>query len=756
MGMYKGYKLSQFQIDAIKGILKGDNVIVSTHTGNGKTLIADFAINECYKKGEKVVYTAPIKALSNQKYNQFKKEYGDLCVGLITGDRVINSSADILVVTTEVLRNMIQENQEDIEDIKYIILDEIHYISNEERGMVWEEIIIFKPKKTRIIGLSAAIPNIDEFCDWILSIHGESVTKVYYPKRIVEQKHYYFDKKIKKASYEDIVQNYLFYKNTFGRLPCQNTHLDFVKYAIETEILPILCFVFSRKECEEKALELSYELDLLNVGEKEKISSMVELYEGKFKELKKSYSWMLLKQVISCGIGFHHAGLLPIIKEFMENLFEQNLCKVLYATETFAVGINYPVKTVLFNSLRKYDGKAFRNLSGSEYLQMAGRAGRRNLDSFGLVFTLTDYRAIEGNEFLDIGSLNVEPVKSQFKLSYNTVLNLARKYTSEDIRLFFKKSFANYQYDKKLHQLKKELKDLKKKYFLENNQSCFKYCPVEDIDRCPIFYDKNKSRLEMYQLMLKRKTVKQKDLIAIQKKVYELKKKTSKMRAECSKSVIKQCMEFQRKIDKQKREIERKERFLDIQQENTPEVAFIKDYEKKINLLKKLKFMTDDNKLLPRGEACCRIHIQELLVTELIFSGFFHENHEDIINGIVAGIACDIQLNHNNGYSFSFDTTQLLSLIEHITKQEIAHGLESSIKFTSAVCGIIEAWSRGEDLFEITKKTSLSEGDIVSICRRTLDLLRQIQNSFPEDFWLKSKITNCITKLDRGIVSVGL
>lgn len=750
--------MSQFQIEAIEGILKGENVILSTHTGNGKTLVADYAINDCFQKGLKVVYTAPIKALSNQKYNEFIREYGEENVGLVTGDRVINEDANILVVTTEVLRNMIHEDHERVKEIKYIILDEIHYINNEDRGTVWEEVIIFKHEGTKIIGLSATIPNIQDFSDWISSIHQEKVRKVYYPERIVKQKHYYFDKKLKKALYKDVIKNYLSIKNSSNGGIYKNFHIDFIEYAVESGILPVLCFVFSRKQCEEKAIELSSKLNLLDDDEKQSIEELVEDYEKKFTDLEKSSSWDKLKSAIKNGVGFHHAGLLPIIKQFMEDLFDMKLCKVLYATETFAVGINYPVKTVFFDSLRKYDGRSFRNLYGSEYLQMAGRAGRRGIDTFGLVFTLADYKSVEYGDFLNVENLKAEPVKSQFNLSYNVVLNLVRRYKDEEIKTFFNKSFANYQYKAQMKEIARKIKVLDKKYKGPNHGEYLEGCPVKDIDRCPIFFNKNKKKLEVYQSMLTRNRIGPKDKVFIEKKAARLKEKLAKKPVKCSRNKKRSCYKKYEEIDKQKSSLARRKQQLSRLKNDQPQMRFQKDYERKLSLLKSFNYLDEGNKLLPRGKVCSQIHIQELLVTELLFSGFFHDNSDDVINGVLAGIVCEDHNLANMGrfYSFSFDNNQIYSIIEKINKLEIAHGLEASTNFAGNICGAIEAWSSGKDFFEIVKETGIPEGDFVNLCRRVSDLLRQIKGACVDDMVLKKKINNCLSKIDRGVVVLGL
>lgn len=751
---YKGYDLSEFQTESIEGILNDQSVILSTHTGNGKSLVGDYAVNECFNRNLRVVYTAPIKALSNQKYNQFVKEYGEDSVGLVTGDRVINQNAPILVVTTEILRNMIHESAEKVEDIKFIILDEIHYISNEERGTVWEEVIIFKNKDARIIGLSATIPNIDEICDWISNIHQEDIKKVYYPERIVKQKHFYFDKKLIKASYDQVIKNHNHFKEIMGFVPYRNSHIDFIKYAQNVKILPVLYFVFSRSQCENKAVELSIEVDLLNEEEKDALDRMYIDFEQKYPEIMKSKSWKTLKNITYKGIGFHHAGLLPIIKQFMESVFEQKLCKVLYATETFAVGINFPVKTTCFDSLRKYDGKSFRNLLGSEYLQMAGRAGRRGIDKFGMVFVLVDYKDIENGDFLNIEEVSVEPTKSQFTLSYNTLLNLVRRYSDEEIELFFNKSLANFQYLRSLKQYENELQNLKNQY--ESNGIPNQKCKIEDYDCCPVVYKRNKEKLKMYQVMLNNKKISEADKKIIQREIDQLKYRVNKKCHKCPHSQKRLCEENIKEQKKKQKAISRKEKLIQREIENRPEIRFKKDFDKKYAVLKNLGYISDDRTLLIRGEICSKLHVQEVLVTELLLNGFFHDTDEDIINGVAAGIVFEDETFACEIYPFKYDLTPVFSIMEVLNKEELSHGLAISNQFLNSVCGIMYSWSSGEDMFEIVEKTKMSEGDFVSLCRRTVDLLKQIRNAVPDDRILKDKLNRCIAKIDRDIVKLGL
>lgn len=447
---YKGYHLDQFQIDAINAIEKNHSVVVSAQTGTGKTLIADYLINKFVALNKKVVYTAPIKALSNQKYKDFKQDFGVERVGIITGDVVINSTAEILVMTTEIYRNMLITHDPAVADIAFVVFDEIHYINDIERGTVWEESIIFSPVHIRFLCLSATIPNAREFAEWISSIKHHNVEVVKYEKRAVPLEHFLYDPRVGLVSAEQFkhlkqVPAYEEFhsggrhQHKIKKLP-KTVHLDLVK-EIRNK-LPAIFFVFSRKECEVKAKELFLKENFTSPEEKKKI---IEFFNKKItEEVKHLRSVHQLKNVITKGIAYHHAGLLPVLKDIVEELFAANLIKVLYCTETFAVGVNYPAKTVCFDALEKYDGITFRYLNSKEYFQLAGRAGRRGIDKIGYSIALVDKHFADIDKIIKFTSKDVEPIISQFKLTYNTVLNLIKNHTPEEIEVILKSNFDYY------------------------------------------------------------------------------------------------------------------------------------------------------------------------------------------------------------------------------------------------------------------------------------------------------------------------
>ncbi|MGM5487869.1 MAG: DEAD/DEAH box helicase [Nanobdellota archaeon] len=450
---YKQFTLDQFQVDAINSINKNNSVVVSAATGTGKTLIADYIIDKAIQEKKKVFYTAPIKALSNQKFKDFKNEYGEEKVGLLTGDIVINSDAEIVIMTTEIYRNMLMVNDPIVNDVSYIVFDEIHFINDIERGTVWEESIIFSPEHIRFLCLSATIPNARQFADWIESIQKHSVDVIEYAKRAVPLNHFVYEartgltkaSKLKEKMELDEYPDYAHVKGKqkkrkdFGK---PATHLDVVK-EIKKNGTPTIFFTFSRKACEIKGRECAKRYDLTDSQEKKRIAQVFSQHLTD--EIRPMQSTGRLREVISRGIAFHHAGMLPKLKEIVEILFGEGLIRVLYATETFAVGINMPAKTVCFNTVQKYDGISFRYLNTKEYFQMAGRAGRRGIDTEGRAIVLVNRAQDDMDKIIKMTTKDVEPIQSQFKLSINTVLNLLNNYEEEEITTILKSNFDYFQ-----------------------------------------------------------------------------------------------------------------------------------------------------------------------------------------------------------------------------------------------------------------------------------------------------------------------
>jgi len=438
----------RFQNEAIGHINEGRSVIVAAPTGAGKTAIAEHVIETCLERNEAVIYTAPIKALSNQKFRDFQRQYRDR-IGILTGDVSINPEASVLIMTTEIFRNKVLDDPESLKKYSWIIFDEVHYIDNPERGTVWEESLIFLPNHMKILCLSATIPNIRQFAGWIESIHRKDVKIVIEDKRPVPL-HFFFQ------CQDRIVDDVNNLQESRGYRP--NKMNTLIRYIQSKDGLPCIYFVFGRKRAEYLASEL-YNFNFLNKDEVGEISSMYENLCERF-DLKHERSAVDMRPLVERGIAFHHAGMLPTLKEVIERLFTSRLLKVIFTTETFALGINMPSRSVVFDELRKYYGSFHANLKTRDFYQMAGRAGRRGIDVEGFVYSRVNLHRVRGEEVKRIIYGRSEDVRSQLNASYATILNLYAKY-KEGLFNIYPQSLHYFQ--TKPHQQKAALRLMESK-----------------------------------------------------------------------------------------------------------------------------------------------------------------------------------------------------------------------------------------------------------------------------------------------------
>ncbi|XXQ38758.1 Helicase ATP-binding domain-containing protein [Plasmodiophora brassicae] len=443
------FVLDRFQQISVDCLENNESVLVAAHTSAGKTVVAEYAIAMSLRDGQRVIYTSPIKALSNQKYRELNEEFGD--VGLMTGDVTINPSASCLVMTTEILRNMLYRGSEVMREVQWVIFDEIHYMRDKERGVVWEESMILLHHKVRFVFLSATIPNAREFSMWIAKLHNQPCNVVYTDHRPTPLQHYVFPAggeglhlvvDDRGEFKEDNFQKALAGMNQDSSAPGARAKkggsalkkggsgtqgpsdiFKLVRMILDRRYDPVIIFSFSKRECEAYALQMS-KLDFTNDDEKKLIQ---EIFQNAIESL--SGEDQNLPQVVNIipllrrGIGIHHGGLLPIVKEVIEILFQESLLKVLFSTETFSMGLNMPAKTVVFTAVRKFDGTDFRLVSPGEYVQMSGRAGRRGLDARGLVILMMEEK-LEPHSAKQILLGHADPLYSSFHLGYNMLLNL--------------------------------------------------------------------------------------------------------------------------------------------------------------------------------------------------------------------------------------------------------------------------------------------------------------------------------------------
>ncbi|MDO8525402.1 MAG: DEAD/DEAH box helicase [Candidatus Omnitrophota bacterium] len=414
----------RFQNEAIEHINAGHSVIVSAPTGAGKTAIAEHVIESCIEKRQGVIYTAPIKALSNQKFRDFNAKYGD-SIGILTGDVSLNADAPVLIMTTEIFRNKVLDSPDSLKKYSWIIFDEVHYIDNPERGTVWEESLIFLPTHMNILCLSATIPNIKQFADWIESIHKKHIRVVVEETRPVPL-HFFFQ------CHDRVVDNLNNLKDM--RSYKQNRTHSLIRYVEEKDGLPLIYFVFGRKRSEYLASEL-YDCHFLDKVESARILALYESLRERF-DLTHEKSAQDMLPLIERGVAFHHAGMLPTLKEAIERLFTSKLLKVIFTTETFALGINMPSRSVIFDELTKFYGDSIRALKTRDFYQMAGRAGRRGIDKEGFVYSRINPRRIRIEEVRRVIYGKPENVNSQFNASYATMLNLYERYKDELFNIY--------------------------------------------------------------------------------------------------------------------------------------------------------------------------------------------------------------------------------------------------------------------------------------------------------------------------------
>lgn len=443
------FELDEFQKSAIAALNAGRSVVVCAPTGSGKTLIGEYAIYRALARGRRVFYTTPLKALSNQKLRDFRDRFGADMVGLLTGDASINREAPILVMTTEIFRNMlygtpIGEVGTSLAGVEAVVLDECHYMNDRQRGTVWEESIIYCPSEIQLVALSATIANSDQLTDWINQVHGPTEL-IYSNFRPVPLEFYFCNPKGLFPLLDNnsrINPRLKPKRGSSDRKSGPRPEAPSLAYTLtqltSRDMLPAIYFIFSRRGCD-KAVEDLGNMSLVNEAEAEQLRWQIDEFLRRNPEAGRSGQITQLYR----GIAAHHAGILPAWKGLVEELFQQGLIKVVFATETLAAGINMPARTTVISTLSKRTDRGHRLLNASEFLQMAGRAGRRGMDKIGYVVTLqTPFEGAKEAAYL--ATAGADALVSQFTPSYGMVLNLLQTHKLEQARELVERSFGQY------------------------------------------------------------------------------------------------------------------------------------------------------------------------------------------------------------------------------------------------------------------------------------------------------------------------
>jgi ATP-dependent RNA helicase HelY len=473
--MYR-FQLDEFQRDAIRTLIHGESVMVAAPTGTGKTVVAEWGVWDSFKRAGRVFYTTPIKALSNQKYRDLRGVYGD-SVGLLTGDVSENRDARIIVMTTEILRNMLLQTPWDLDAVECIVFDEIHYLADPERGTTWEEAIILCPDHVQLVCLSATVSNADEIAAWISRTHRPIRLVTHYERAVPLALHYFLDGKMHLVLDHTgaVVKEFPHTGGELRRQANRGSHRgrpgeravpemdepqprEIVDALSANDLLPAIYFLFSRNDCQSFAERLAVMRPNL-VGDRQAAlieQTITAVLAGLRSEDRDLEQVRTIGALARRGIGFHHAGLLPILKQLVEILFTRGLMEVVFATDTLALGVNMPARTVIVGRMSKWDGRRRRALIPNEFQQMAGRAGRRGMDRFGHV--VVPYSPwFTFRESLEIAIGELHPVRSAFGVRYNTVLNLWDPPQGDRVRAMLLQSLDQFQSAQRVRELEQEI-----------------------------------------------------------------------------------------------------------------------------------------------------------------------------------------------------------------------------------------------------------------------------------------------------------
>lgn len=710
--------------------------MVCAPTGAGKTVIAEHAIHLAIEQNHRVFYTTPLKALSNQKYGDFSTKYGINNVGLLTGDTSINRDAQIVVMTTEVFRNMLYGTNfgsvtENMKNVKYVVLDEVHYMNDEQRGTVWEESIIYCPPNIQLIALSATVANADRLTDWINTVHSrtELVNTDFRP---VPLRFYYFD-----SSQPNTILPLLTpsgqlnskirpEKRQFhhrGKLPEKNTVRDVVRNLHEKDMLPAIYFTFSRKKCDDQ-MEKCSRMVLVTPQEQKQIKEMVDKYLAENPYLSKNKH---IEYILN-GVASHHAGLLPGWKVLIEKLFQKGLIKVVFATETLAAGINMPARSTVISSISKRTDTGHRTLSASEFLQMSGRAGRRGMDETG-------YVTVVGSQFdspQDVAELvlsDANPLESRFSPSYSMVLNLLQRFSLEEAKELILKSFGYFSSTSRLTPLLHQ-HELNQKTIDElSNFSC----PYKLTNQDLLNYNKTRAvyveNRRIFKTLQKQERHKNRPLNA---EAQEFGRQNKEMLYKMQAYKCDTCKLFK----KHSKEIEVLERYKIKQIKLEKEIEHSKDifWNKFIShrqILKDFGYLKDDYPT-EKGVITSQIRFEnELFIAEIIFSHMLEALTPAELASLICAVTTeDLRTEVYPQIPISPQVRKTLNRIKNIKrsleKTQNDNDIETPMYINSYYCALIEMWVNDADWETIAQQAEMGEGDIVRIFKRTVDVLRQL------------------------------
>ncbi len=812
------FELDRFQTDANEALEQGSNVLVAAPTGAGKTVVADFAVYLAQQQNAKAFYTTPIKALSNQKYHDLVALYGPDKVGLLTGDTSINSEADIVVMTTEVLRNMLYEHSTTLQALRYVVLDEVHYLADRFRGPVWEEIIIHLPQSVRIVGLSATVSNVEDFADWIASVRGETklVVSEHRPvpleqyvliqrdprtepelfdlyrhddngrpttklnARLTNRLDEYMRREQRRRGAErpDRRKGRGRHGRPESRSARQVERYQPKRWAVVDELnflgmLPAIYFIFSRNGCDEAVDQcLDAGLRLTSDDEALRIRSIVdEMIEGQLThDDLKTLHFARFRHALEEGFAAHHAGMVALFKQIVERLFEEGLIKVVFATETLALGINMPARSVVIEKLEKYDGTGIVGLTPGEYTQLTGRAGRRGIDTIGNA-VVVDHRGFTPETAVALSSKRVYPLHSSFKPTFNMAVNLLNTSDYETARITLDHSFAQWEANESAWQIEARIDALTAALAGYAEAMTCEYGDFVDLLRI---------RMQLNELQKNERRKLKHEVFATNadksRAFRRLDARIAKLKELEHDHPCKQCPDFQDHMKwghrwmRETRELERLRQRYDSR---TGSVA--RQFDRICEILDRLGYLerTDhdgvrDYTLTEQGQLLRRLYSErDLVLAQAITEGVLDDLSAPQIAALLSSLLYEAR--RGEGGEPRRDpggphglVAQRARELKYLDEQVLVlcedAGMDSYLQpLDFGIVDIIYDWACGDSLAQVLEHTELTGGDFVRNAKRLADVLQQIAVAEPymgeQHAMLAARAREAFDAVNRGIVA---
>lgn len=778
------FPLDNFQLEACRALAADKGVLVAAPTGAGKTIVGEFAIHLAIERNLKVFYTTPIKALSNQKYAEMVKRYGPERVGLLTGDSNQNSDAQIVVMTTEVLRNMIYANSNSLISLGYVVMDEVHYLADRFRGAVWEEVILHLPKDVRIVSLSATVSNAEEFGAWLDEVRGDTEIIVSENRPVPLNQHVLFGDELlelfDETSKDPRVNPELAQLHaTKLRSPVNKPHRgrrsdfgggrpqlkqimriskpDIVELLEDEDLLPAIFFIFSRAGCDAAVKECQrHNVRLTSTEEKQKIRRIVEekTYTIADEDLNTLgyFDWL---SGLERGVAAHHAGMLPAFKEVVEELFLQRLVKVVFATETLALGINMPARTVVLERLDKFNGEGRVNLTPGEYTQLTGRAGRRGIDTQG--HSVIQWSAnMDPNNVAGLASKRTYPLISPFRPTYNMSVNLLEAFGRERAREVLETSFAQFQADRSVVGLAKGIRE--KQISLDGYEQAMKCHKGNFVEYAGL--RREISDIERALSAGRVRAERGKDLRQ-SKGRHQQEQRLNQLKREMKLHPCHSCNEREahsrwgERWFKLSRELEAT---ISQIEGRTNQVA--KTFDRICDLLVDLDYVREsdgDYEVLEAGRRLARIYGErDLLISECLREGTWQQLDAPGLAAMAAALVYEARrdeeweprLPKGNFVEIMQETTDVWHDLEMLAR---SHKLGQTAPLDLSLSLPIHRWASGAKLDTVLDSADLLAGDFIRWTKQIIDLLDQIAQTADEK--LADTAKAAVDKVKRGIVA---